>query len=430
MKILLVQNSLYYPAYGGGNKSNRLMLEALAERGHKCRVVTRVSETLDSERFRLFLADLESRSVRIESVAGGLVVFHLNGVEVHTETSVPRVREHLARQGKEFSPDWTLVSTDDPLQLFLGAVLDAGAARTVYLARTTLALPFGPDSAIPSEQRTRNLQRVAGIVAVSRYVSDYMERWAGLKATPLPISLHGRGPHPNLGRFGEGYVTMVNPCAIKGISIFLDLAQRLPETRFAAVPMWGTSEEDLRALEKTPNVRLLPPVEDIDKVLAKTSVLLAPSLCNDAKPRIVFEAMSRGIPVLAADVGGVKEAMLGMDYLLPVRPVESYEARIDSQMVPKAVIPEQDTGVWLKVLRRLLGDRRHYEDLSARCHTAAAAHLEDLSIEPFEQYLETLRASTTEPSPKAENTPTGRKPALTPEKRALLAMRLRNRKGN
>ena len=66
MKILLVQNSLYYPAYGGGNKSNRLLLEALVARGHECRVVTRVSETLEAERLRLFLADLESRSVRIE----------------------------------------------------------------------------------------------------------------------------------------------------------------------------------------------------------------------------------------------------------------------------------------------------------------------------------------------------------------------------
>ena len=301
MKILLVQNSLYYPAYGGGNKSNRLLLEALARREHACRVVTRVSETLDSERLRLFLADLESRSVQIESSAGGLVVFRLNGVEVYTETSLSRVREHLVRQIAEFAPSWTLVSTDDPLQLFLGAALAADPAHVVYLARTTLALPFGPDTALASEQRTRTLRRVAGIVAVSEYVRGYIERWGGLPAVTLPISLHGRGPFPNLGHFDQGSVTMVNPCAIKGLEIFLQLARRLPEIPFAAVPMWGTSEEDLRALERLPNVRLLAPVENIDKVLAKTRVLLAPSLCNDAKPRIVIEAMSRGIPVLAAD---------------------------------------------------------------------------------------------------------------------------------
>src|SRR5207245_6781282 len=43
MRILLAQNSLYYPAHGGGDKSNRLLLEALRELGHDCRVVARIS---------------------------------------------------------------------------------------------------------------------------------------------------------------------------------------------------------------------------------------------------------------------------------------------------------------------------------------------------------------------------------------------------
>jgi hypothetical protein len=43
MRILLAQNSLYYPAHGGGDKSNRLLIEALAARGHVCRVVARLS---------------------------------------------------------------------------------------------------------------------------------------------------------------------------------------------------------------------------------------------------------------------------------------------------------------------------------------------------------------------------------------------------
>src|SRR5438552_1419363 len=43
MRILLAQNSLYYPAHGGGDKSNRLLLEALSARGHECRAVARIS---------------------------------------------------------------------------------------------------------------------------------------------------------------------------------------------------------------------------------------------------------------------------------------------------------------------------------------------------------------------------------------------------
>lgn len=423
MRLLLVQNSLYYPAYGGGNKSNRLMLESLAARGHACRVVTRISESPEAERVSLFLADLETRAVPIESTAGGVIAFHLNGVEVQAETSVARMREHLIRQIREFAPAWTLVSTDDPLQVFLRTALECHPNRVVFLARTTLSLPFGPDTALASEHRTQTLKRAAGIAAVGNYVRDYIRRWGGMDATTLPISLHGSGPFPNLASFDGGFVTMVNPCAIKGISIFCELAQRLPDTRFAAVPMWGTNEKDLDALETLPNVRLLPPVDDIDKVLSQTRVLLAPSLCNDANPRIVMEAMSRGIPVLASNVGGVWEAKLGVDYLLPVKPIRRYEARTDSQMVPKASIPKQDVGPWLEALRRLLTDRSHYEDLALESHRAAANYIRSLNIGALEDYLDQLAAELPETHAGQPSAPD-----LSREKRALLAMKLRRRK--
>ena len=44
MRILLAHNSLYYPSHGGGDKSNRLLMEALAARGHTVRVVARVEK--------------------------------------------------------------------------------------------------------------------------------------------------------------------------------------------------------------------------------------------------------------------------------------------------------------------------------------------------------------------------------------------------
>ena len=41
MRILLAHNSLYFPSHGGGDKSNRLPMEALAERGHDVRSLLR-----------------------------------------------------------------------------------------------------------------------------------------------------------------------------------------------------------------------------------------------------------------------------------------------------------------------------------------------------------------------------------------------------
>src|SRR5205807_1759714 len=125
-------------------------------------------------------------------------------------------------------------------------------------------------------------------------------------------------------------------------SIFMGLASRFPQVEFAAIPTWGTTSDDTAALRKLPNVTLLPPVDDIHEFMAQTRVALVPSLWAEARSRIILEAMVRGIPVMASDVGGLKEAKLGVDYLLPVTPVVRYHARVDHLMVPMADIPEQD----------------------------------------------------------------------------------------
>jgi hypothetical protein len=103
---------------------------------------------------------------------------------------------------------------------------------------------------------------------------------------------------------------------------------------------------------------------------------------------------------------------------------------MDSQMVPKAVIPRQDVEPWLEALGKVLSDREHFERLSAEGRHRAAEHLEAVTVEPFERYLQQLGASPkTGPNPL----PANRSPQLddlSAEKRALLLRKLRERKGN
>src|SRR5215469_6287536 len=148
MRILLAQNSFYYPAHGGGDRSNRLLMEALAERGHVCRAVARISRLGEAEHAQ-YLRDLAARLVEPESCQGGVVTFRHEGVEVHVVTHHPNLRAYFSSQIEAFAPEIVLASTDDPAQVLLEASLRTGA-RTVYLARATLALPFGPDAAFPS----------------------------------------------------------------------------------------------------------------------------------------------------------------------------------------------------------------------------------------------------------------------------------------
>ncbi|MEO6064826.1 MAG: glycosyltransferase, partial [Bryobacteraceae bacterium] len=358
MRILLAHNSLYYPSHGGGDKSNRLLMEALARRGHACRVIARTAG-FGPQAHQELLDDLHRRSVAIESSTAGLIAFRHNGVEVHVVTANANLRAYFAAQIAAFAPQVILASTDDPAQLLLDAALRGDEARVVYLARATLAVPFGPDCAFPSASKTETLRRLDRIVGVSEYVAAYVRKWSGLDAIHVPISLMEPGPSPVLGRFENEFVTLVNPCAVKGISIFLALADRMPETSFAAVPTWGTNAQDHAALDGRLNVTMLDPVDHIDELLTRTSVLLVPSLWAEARSRIIVEAMLRGVPVIASDIGGIPEAKMGVDYTLPVQPITRYQPQVDEQMVPIAEVPPQNIEPWVAALSRLLNDRAH-----------------------------------------------------------------------
>lgn len=430
LRILLAHNSLYYPAHGGGDKSNRLLIEALAARGHTCRVIARLGSFGEREH-AAYVADLGHRKVEILSASGGVVVFRLNGVEAHVLTSQQKLRAYFAEQVAAFSPDIIISSTDDPAQLMLEVALEHAGSRVVYLARATLALPFGPDCAFPSAANTEALRRADGFVGVSQYVADYASQHGGIDAVHVPISLMDPGPQPPaLGRPENEFVTMVNPCAVKGIDIFLALADRMPDVRFAAVPTWGTSAADLKALEARANITILPPVDNIDELLARTRVLLVPSVWAEARSRIVVEAMLRGVPVVASDTGGISEAKMGVPYLIPVKPIERYRSEMDEQMVPVAEVPPQDIAPWEQALRRLLGGRPHYEEISQASRKAALRYVEEeLTVEPFERYLYQVldrpcRSEVPEPPQAQAGAPHGVLERLSPERRRLLALRL------
>ena len=124
-------------------------------------------------------------------------------------------------------------------------------------------------------------------------------------------------------------ITMINANVMKGLPLFLELAKKFPERKFLAVrPYYNI----IKVPEHITNIEWMNIQDDIRLVLAKTRVLIAPSL-YESWGRVAFEAMYNGIPVIyskpmdranpAARPSGSTEGMkewigesqLGCDYM-------------------------------------------------------------------------------------------------------------------
>jgi len=398
MKIILAQPMGYLFSIGGAHKANRVLMEGLAERGHFCRVLSPINFTGslsalgEDMRHEQLREQLAQRGINLTSTSEG-DSFQLKGVDVRLPIDYVTLCAQFYEHVRKVDPTWILVS-EDTAHLILAAALEAAPSRVVYISHSPSSLPFGPDCFSPDSSKEELLGRAAAIITVSDYMKDYIKRYSGLESVVLRFPVYGAGPYPVFGRFDfdNGFVTMINPCAIKGISILLELARRFPQIRFACVVTWGTVKSELKALEELPNMTILRPSENMDEVLCQTRVLVAPSLWGEAFGQVVVDAMLRGIPVLASNSGGLPEAKLGVDYVLPVKQVERYEEfrNEKSQLDHRAVIPHQDTEPWAAALQQLVSDRDCYERVSKQSRDAALEFVSRLDIDTFEKFLEEL----------------------------------------
>jgi glycosyltransferase involved in cell wall biosynthesis len=398
MRILLTSNASYIPPRGGATRSNLIWLDHLASAGHQCRIVCGPSGS------------------------GAELPHHASIVVLAVEEPARRVQV-LREQIRDFRPDWVLVSSEDLGHALLREAQHSAAGRVVYLAHTPQFYPFGPASWNPDPAAALLVSEAAGIVAIGHHMAGYIERELGRPAVVIHPPLYGAGPFTHYSNFERGSITMINPCAVKGISIFLQIAERLTAENFAVLPGWGTTAEDRRTLDRLPNVRFLPNARNIDDVLAGTRVLLMPSLWYEGFGLIVMENMLRGIPVIASDSGGLKEAKSGTGYVIPVRTVERYQPVFDEHGMPKPVVHENDAQPWLDALHELLHDRAAYDHESKTSREVALRFVAGLDAGQLEKYLEVLQ-----PRPSAGAPVQATVESLTPERRALLLERLRKRK--
>ena len=396
MRILLASNASYFPPRGGSTRSNLVWLRHLAAAGHACRVVCAAPEPgtdADRERADQGLTSAVEGNLEITPVAG-----------------LARKRGVLVQAVAEFKPDWILISSEDLAHSLLREAASVAIDRVVYLAHTPQFMPFGPESWNAEPKTAQLLRGAAGIIVIGEHMAGYVRQHLGVEATVIHPPIYS-----DTSAVGDpdGYLLAVNPCRVKGIEIFLALADRFPNLPFAALPGWGTTAGDREALARRPNIRILPNVKRIEEVLSRARLLLMPSLWYEGFGLIVMEAMLSGLPVIASDSGGLVEAKRSTGYIVPVRPITKYLADFDDRHMPIPESVPQDIEPWAVAVESLLDDPKKWREESRRSLAAAKQFVGKLDAGQLEGYLAGLMPSAGK---------------LSPGQRALLIERLRRRR--
>lgn len=154
---------------------------------------------------------------------------------------------------------------------------------------------------------TANSYNKCTVLFISKAVSD--------RFSPHCKTKKGIWYHPVI--VNEGYktkkqgkhITIVNPILIKGGATFKKITEHFKNEKFLSVTNWYDSSRDGIDFSNSKNISVVKRQDNMDKIYKKTKLLLVPSLWHEAFGRVSIEAGAFGIPTVASNSGGLKEAV-------------------------------------------------------------------------------------------------------------------------
>ena len=364
MRLLFVSTT----AVGGSGRSQRELASRLTQLGHEVAFLIDADEPAEVSRWVYgHLSDLSARwgnrpgSAAIQCLEG-LPGRHptekmING-RLHRTSPIP---ENAAQEVFEsFRPDIAIGNSIARLSWRkIKAICDQRGIATVLYIREVETLNHCDTGVAPAN----------AIVANAESLARQVEQ-RGFSCAVFPSVIETDITEVKSSR---EVALVINPIESRGVEMVWKIAKQSPQRRFVVQESWPLSGPELAMVEDhvatLPNVGFRRSAPPGPQLYSDTRVLLVPYRV-DNRPRVITEAQSNGIPVLAADVPALKEAIGDGG----------------------TVVPIDDIDGWVSELRSLWNDRERYERLAAE----ALAHSQRPEIDPaavagdFEKLLENL----------------------------------------
>ncbi len=150
-------------------------------------------------------------------------------------------------------------------------------------------------------------------------------------------------------------ILFINPTQLKGVEVFLRIAERLPNLPFRVAESWNLARAwrdycHSRSAELA-NVEWASPTREVETLYGSAKLLLIPSVWEETFGRSALEAQLSGIPVIASRRGGLPESV-GAGGLI----IEA-DAAVE---------------IWVEAVDRVCTDAALYRELSSKARDNAA----------------------------------------------------------
>ena len=178
------------------------------------------------------------------------------------------------------------------------------------------------------------LAAASELVAPSRAMAETVERACGRR--PHVVAPVARRPG-SVKADREGHLAAIASfwTVDKGVELLAPIARLVPDRGVVVhLPPQGLRADVRAELEALPNVVVRPAPRTIEDVLHGAALLLVPSQIAETFGRVAFEGMAAGVPVLASDVGGMRETVPDDQRVSPHTDPLAWAAAIRRQLRP------------------------------------------------------------------------------------------------